>query len=883
MRLAIKIAAALLALCPGRLLANDVEGAWSGVFEWPVTAIHMSLLHTGHIILWSDDLSNAPGFGDPWLLDPTGGCFEYDPDGDGADQNGCFTEKHNPANIFCGGHAQLSDGSLLVNGGHVRNDVGLADTFLFQYDREADDWNWTSRGELPDSHYARWYSTLTTLPDGRVLNVSGSEKRCAAASTNAEQLCLRHTDCGTEEEELCEVRLVAPPEVFDPATRDWTLIDTISDPVQYYPFNFVAPNGQVYFAGADTGAETIYIPSISGLYFDVDGGGLLPTGQFSATDGGSAVMYRPGQVMKCGGTPQGSGVSIATAETINLNVSNVWSPTDPMNIPRRRHNLTLLPDGTVLVTGGTRLGNREFEIDGTCEGVDGGTVCSTNNDCAEEEMCVFNPSGDQQWVAEAEIWDPDTGEWTLMAGAQTPRLYHSSALLLPDGRVISAGGGPRGFGGALNTYTDAEIFSPPYLFRDSERPVIDGVPEIIYYGSSFEMISEQAPNVDAVNLIRLGAVTHSFDQNARFVPLNFAHGIDNRLDVQAPPNGNIAPPGYYMIFLISDDDVPSVGRFIRILPPDPGADALYEYSAKIVCGRQEEEAPAQRAAGVYATSVNIHNPFPAPVRFFKKLALTAPPGMQQPGEILPIGEDVLEYDEALQTDCRELRRKLVPTSEAETIEGFLVIQSPTALDVTSVYTTSALAGGNTAGPHSSIDVETVSARRRASSDLSITKTHIPCPEPEPFGGLEIGPCDLIYSSGDTARIGFQFRLFEVVVTNAGPDQATGIEIDDELLLDIDPTSGAGATIIWGEDPIDLPQDAVFTVSQPDVDRSRADISLPDLDAGQSHSLRFWTVSYWFTAAPDATVDLVNTASVSVVTIDANALNDSATDTAALNP
>jgi Domain of unknown function (DUF1929)/Domain of unknown function DUF11 len=870
-RHAFRLAAALATLCPAPLLANDVEGAWSDVFEWPVTAIHMSLLHTGHIVLWSDD-GNSEGHGEPFLLDPTDDCFE---EGDG-----CFTEKPIPVNIFCGGHAQLSDGSLLVNGGHIENDVGEPDTFLFQYDREADDWNWTAHGELPDSHFARWYSTLTTLADGRVLNVSGSEKRCSAGS-NADQLCLEHTDCGTEEEQLCEVQLVAPPEVFDPATRDWTLFDMIDDPVQYYPFNFVSPTGEVFFAGADSGTDAPHIPSTSGLFFDVEDGDFVPTGEDSVTDGGSAVMYRPGQVMKCGGESDGSGVAIATAEVIDLNVSNEWSLAQPMNIPRRRHNTTLLPDGTVLVTGGTRSGNQEFEFDGTCGGGDDGVACNSSNACGEDEMCVFNPSGAQQWVAEAEIWDPDADTWTLMAGSQTPRMYHSSALLLPDGRVLSAGGGPRRFGGAFNTYSDAEIFSPPYLFRDSERPVIDDAPEIIYYGNAFEVISEQAPDVEAVNLIRLGAVTHSFDQNTRFVPLSFAQGIDDTLDVQAPPNGNIAPPGYYMLFLISSDGVPSVARFVRILPPDPGADALYEYSAKIVCGRQEEE-PAQRAAGLYATSVNIHNPFPAPVRFFKKLALTAPPGMQQPGEILPIGEDVLDYDEALQADCRELRQKLISTAEAPVIEGFLVIQSPTALDVTSVYTTSALADAGTAGAHSSIDIEAVSARQRASSDLSITKTLIPCPEPEPFGGLEVSPCDLIYTSGDTLRLGYQFRLFEVVVTNTGPDTATGILIDDELLLDYDPAAAVGATIIWGEDPIELPPNTEFTVQQPEVDRSRAEISLPDLEAGQGHTLRFWTVTFW-SAQVNATVELVNTADSSVATIDSNAFNNSAAATAPLNP
>lgn len=881
-----RLIAMVLALTPFNASANDTVGAWSEVFEWPVTGIHMSLLHTGHVLLWSVDDSNELeddnvfGYGEPYLLDPSGDCFDQ--------ADGCFTAKPNPANIFCGGHAQLSDGSVLVNGGHVRNDVGLADTFLFQYDREADDWNWTPRGALPDSHFARWYSTLTTLPDGRILNVSGSEKRCAAGSANAGQLCLDHDACGDEEDLLCETQLVAPPEVFDPATREWSLIDTINDAVQYYPFNFVAPNGQVFFAGADVGAETIYTPSTDGHYFDVDTGSFSPTGQSSTIDGGSAVMFRPGQILKCGGTdnpddPEQSsnGISLSSAEVVDLNISEQWNTTGDMNIPRRRHNLTVLPDGTVLATGGTRRWNREFEVDATCGGTNPGDSCSVNQNC-DGETCDLVLAGDQQWVAEAEIWDPDTGQWSVMATAQTPRLYHSSALLLPDGRVISAGGGPRGFGGAVNTYSDAEVFSPPYLFLDSERPVIDFAPEIIYYGNSFEVLSAQAHDVAEVNLVRLGAVTHSFDQNTRFVPLNFAQPIDATLDVQAPPNGNIAPPGYYMLFLISSDGFPSVARFVRILEPDPGADMLYEYTAKIVCGTQQDAAgPQQRTAGRYATSVNIHNPYPAPVRFFKKLALTSPPGMQMPGEILPIGEDVLLYDEALQTDCRELRQKLIPTSEAPVIEGFLVIQSPTALDVTSVYTSAALGGTQVSGAHSSIDVEMVSARPRASSDLSIAKTHLPCEPPEQVAGMEIGPCDLIYNTG-AASIGYQIRLFELAITNSGPDPVTGIEVTDTLRLDFDPATTAGATIIWGEDPIDLPAGTVFTVSQPDLALSRADVTLPGLNPGGTHTLRFGTLSFWYTFDNGA-VNLVNEAEVGGVTLDANPLNNSATQTVGLNP
>lgn len=886
------IIALLIALFPTRASPNEDTGAWSDVFNFPVTAIHMSLLHTGHIILWSVEGDTA-GRGEPYLLDYTHGCDPQTETCNCFEDDACFTIKPNPANIFCGGHAQLSNGSLLVNGGHVADDIGLADTFLFEYNRETDDWNWTEQGALPDSHFARWYSTLTTLPDGRVLNMSGSEKRCALASEIPGQLCVEHADCGAEEAELCDVQLVAPPEVFDPATREWTLIEDDSiEPVQYYPFNFVAPDGRVFFSGADVGAETIYVPSQESHYFDVNTGSFVPTGQPSTLDGGSAVMFRPGQILKCGGTinpedpSDGTSLAISTAQVINLNLSDEWDDTGDMNIPRRRHNLTLLPDGTVLATGGTRFSNREFSVDATCGGAMDGTACVWNSHCEDEGLtCDLVLGGDQQWVSEAEIWDPEDGDgvWTLMAGAASPKLYHSSALLLPDGRVLSAGGGPRGFGRAIATYTDAQLYSPPYLFRDSPRPVIQEAPEIIYYGESFEVLSELAYDVDEINLIRLGAVTHSFDQNTRFVPLDFLNPLDGRLAVDAPDNANIAPPGYYMLFLVSSAGVPSVARFVRILEPDPGRDMLFEYSAKVVCGLQEAgSGPQQRSAGQYSTSVNIHNPRRQPVRFFKKLALTSPPGMQLPGRILPIGEDVLEYDEALQTDCRELRQKLISTDEAEVIEGFLVIQSPTALDVTSVYTTAALGLSNTPGGHSSIDVEEVSVRRRAASDLLITKTNIPCDEPEQLSGqFEAGPCDLIYTSGDSS-IGYHFRLFEIDVVNLGPDPASGLEVADELRIEFDEQTAIGATLIWGDGPIELPAGSDFMVSQPDITRSRADITLPDLPPGATHSMRFWTVSVRINQSDDP-ITLINEAEVATTTIDANPLNNTASETLSLVP
>ncbi len=137
------------------------------------------------------------------------------------------------------------------------------------------------------------------------------------------------------------------------------------------------------------------------------------------------------------------------------------------------------------------------------------------------------------------------------------------ALVLPDGRVLSAGGGPEGFGDAIRGYRTVEFFSPPYFFK--ERPEITFAPKAICYGSTFRMASSDAVDVDRVTLIRLGTVTHSFDSDQRFQELTIDSQVDNQLDVVAPDNANVAPPGYYMLFVLSEvDDVPSVAEYVLV-------------------------------------------------------------------------------------------------------------------------------------------------------------------------------------------------------------------------------------------------------------------------------------------------------------------------------
>ena len=156
-------------------------------------------------------------------------------------------------------------------------------------------------------------------------------------------------------------------------------------------------------------------------------------------------------------------------------------------------------------------------------------------------------------VFAAELWNPATETWTTLASASVPRLYHSSAMLLPDGRVMTNGG---------DGITDVEVFSPPYLFKGA-RPTMSGAPASIGWGQRFTVQSPDAANISKVTLIRLGSPTHAFDMNQRMNVLQFTRGAGT-VDITTPANANLAPPGHYMLFIVNGNGVPSVGSIVQI-------------------------------------------------------------------------------------------------------------------------------------------------------------------------------------------------------------------------------------------------------------------------------------------------------------------------------
>ncbi len=358
--------------------------------------------------------------------------------------------------------------------------------------------------EVDPMFFTRWYPTCTALPDGKVLAIGGTDKPAGQP----------------------DAVFIPHPEVYDPDTQLWD--DPLAlqpiDTWKLYPRMFVLRDGTVFFAGP--GVPTYTLDVLTGAWTFID------NSHFGGGGGFSAVTYEPGVVLKCGG---GGG---DRTDVIDLNQPTpAWDEVDLMEEVRRRHNLVVLPDGKVLAIGG--------------------------------EQQDPPGSGDFIPVLAAEWFDPDEAfpAWRPLAQMTRPRARHSTAVLLPDGTVMACGGTDDLPGHP--TSQSGEIFSPPYLFDangEAPRPVIGFAPTVVQYGQDFRVVMtfSGVQPIDKVSFLRLAAVTHSVDQNQRFVPLDFVDITDDTLEVTAPANGNDAPPGYYMLFLVSGDGVPSVAKYVRL-------------------------------------------------------------------------------------------------------------------------------------------------------------------------------------------------------------------------------------------------------------------------------------------------------------------------------
>jgi hypothetical protein len=304
-------------------------------------------------------------------------------------------------------------------------------------------------------------------------------------------------------------------------------LNTASLNLPLYPWIDVAPDGRAFYSGPDQTMRSL----------DTAGGGSWESfGQRDSLDRsyGGHALYDVGKILVAGGASSSN-----DARVIDLNGATPQvSDTAPMASGRRQHNLTVLADGTVLATGGNSSGAPSVDLD--------------------------------NGVYTAELWDPATGQWQTLAAMQVTRQYHSTALLLPDARVLSSGGGICSTCDSVGYLAkNAEVFSPPYLFKKdgsgelAPRPEITSAPDEVTYNAPFAISTPNAASISKVALVRLGAVTHSVNMEQRYVPLSFT-ADSGAVNATAPANANIAPPGVYMLFVIDAEGVPSVSRMVRV-------------------------------------------------------------------------------------------------------------------------------------------------------------------------------------------------------------------------------------------------------------------------------------------------------------------------------
>jgi hypothetical protein len=477
-------------------IGGGAGGFFGPPFPWPIIPLHMALLPDGSVMSYGTDQQGRQGgqiIYDVW--DP---------------KLGIGTAAHTilpnttVTDLFCSAASLIGagltgskdlTGKLLITGGDV--------TFGGVRNYSADNVNvfnpknntLTASGVM---QYPRWYPSIITLRNGDKLLLGG-------------RVSLRATDSPL------------PPEVFHPGSG-WRTLQGMSISGR---LEWVYPRGFVGFDGA------VILLEHSGKIFRIttDGAGTMQdTGSLTSHGKGEvaywypSVMFAPFKVLTVRADKRAQVVDISSfppvvTDVANLNYDRIWG------------NATVLPDGKILVTGGSGVINELTNV-----------------------------------AYQSEIFDPAIGTWTLGASASIPRLYHSATLLLPDGSVLTGGGGAAGPVSELN----GEIYYPAYLYAQdgsgnpAPRPQIVSAPSTLQLNHNFSVTVGSNDTVGWINLIRVGSNTHSFNSEERLIPVPFSQtGTTITATLSSSPE--LVPPGYYMLFVFNSSGVPAVAPIISVL------------------------------------------------------------------------------------------------------------------------------------------------------------------------------------------------------------------------------------------------------------------------------------------------------------------------------
>ncbi len=404
-----------------------------------------------------------------------------------------------PGPIFCSSVTPLSDGRVLVVGGADPLPQGTEELWLFNpvaADRDPQT-AWTRQ---PDMSAGRYYPTSTRLPGGRIIITAGRDADGTTENPNVE--VFTPPAAGAAEG---TVRTVGPPHATG-----------------WYPHQLVMRDGRLL--QMDKWNTHVLDPRTwtwtnrRRLALEARAGGgaahlMLPAGPKGST-----------KVMMIGGLTTGP-ERLAQTGTQVYNYARPrlgWTPAAPMFNPRSHMNVVQVPDGSAYAIGGNSQALR----------------------LAPRRQTLH--------------YDPATGRWRGMAFQEPQRAYHSTALLLPDGRIMSAGDNGRTGG-----QDRIDFYRPPYLFK-GKRPVIDRAPKRLAYGQQFRIRVRRSPATRAV-LMAPAATTHANEMNARHVTLAVRKTATG-LQAVAPSNANLAPAGHYMLFVLNAEGVPSRASWLRVGP-----------------------------------------------------------------------------------------------------------------------------------------------------------------------------------------------------------------------------------------------------------------------------------------------------------------------------
>ena len=489
---------------------SATQGSWEVLpYQSPVLPVHAALLSPGAdgrakvlFIAGSGNDSNNTG------CTNCSAVWDY--------EQGTFFQPQTPLNsagtpidFFCAGHSFLADGRLLVMGGTEQYDPfqGLSDTLAFN----PQTLDWTIVQSMAGG---RWYPTAVTLRDGNVFACSGKEENGL---------------------------LDTYPEIYSPSIG-WSVVNPTpnppTSPLAMYSHIFLLRDGRLFYSGGyfdsnnGVSPRILTLPIPPGAIAEQPVSGLT---DLNSRDQSASVLLPPAheqRVMIMGGGNGFYGTATKSVDIVQLSTAEraVSNPTyqvaPALNFARMHHSAVLLPDRTVFVCGGSGMG-------------ESGTMATKAG----------------------EIYDPAKNTWTVVASESINRLYHSVALLLPDGRVISVGGNPDRGSNELRI----SVYRPPYFFKGT-RPVINSAPIQLAYGASFQIQTPQAGAIKWVNLIRPSAATHGCDTEQRLQNVVINSRTSSALNVTLTSNRNLAPPGFYMLFITDTNNVPSVAKWVQIVP-----------------------------------------------------------------------------------------------------------------------------------------------------------------------------------------------------------------------------------------------------------------------------------------------------------------------------